>query len=239
MQTVSEPYHPATRSAGLTGSRLLGIMCFVLACAVFAAMASFAHQLPMFPGDLEIERAVQRLRSPVVDVIANALLWVGLPPEASFIYGGYAVVLALFRRWWDSLMELAAAVGGGALYLLIEPLVNRPRPSPDLVYVAGPLQMGSFPSGHAAIFVAVYGLFIFLLARGMRRSLLRTLLFLFLGALILGIGFARVYNGQHWPSDVAGGYLLGAIWLSVVITIHNAGAARWHKPDPKNRNEPR
>src|SRR5207302_8438172 len=97
----------------------------------------FAHQLPMFPGDLEVTRAIQRFRSPPFDALTGALLWVGLPPQSSVIYGGYAVLFALFRRWWDALMVLAASVGAGGLYFFIEPLVNRPRPSSDLVYVVG------------------------------------------------------------------------------------------------------
>jgi undecaprenyl-diphosphatase len=215
--------------AAMTTFHWVAIGVWLLACAVFVLMAFFAKQYPMFPGDLEITRAIQRLRSPVMDTLAGALLWVGLPPQASFIYGGYVVLLAVVRRLWDALMTLLAAVGAGGLYYLVEPMVNQPRPSPDVVYVVGPLQMGSFPSGHAAIILAVYGLFIFLIARGMPPSIFRTALFVLLSALIVGIGLSRVYHGQHWPSDVVAGYLLGAIWLSVVITVHNVGARRWHR----------
>jgi undecaprenyl-diphosphatase len=42
---------------------------------------------------------------------------------------------------------------------------------------------------------------------------------LMLGALLMvaGIGVSRVYLGAHYPSDVAGGYLVGAVWLAAVI----------------------
>jgi undecaprenyl-diphosphatase len=40
--------------------------------------------------------------------------------------------------------------------------------------------------------------------------------------LVVGIGVSRVYLGVHYPSDVAGGYFVGAVWLGAVI-----GSDRW------------
>lgn len=37
------------------------------------------------------------------------------------------------------------------------------------------------------------------------------------GALILGIGISRIYLGVHYPSDVAAGYFVGAVWLGAVM----------------------
>jgi len=38
--------------------------------------------------------------------------------------------------------------------------------------------------------------------------------------LIALIGVSRVYLGAHWPSDVAGAYLGGGIWLSMMIAVY-------------------
>ena len=35
--------------------------------------------------------------------------------------------------------------------------------------------------------------------------------------MVMGIGVSRVYLGVHYPSDVAGGYFVGAVWLGAVI----------------------
>jgi membrane-associated phospholipid phosphatase len=34
---------------------------------------------------------------------------------------------------------------------------------------------------------------------------------------LLGVGVARVAVGDHWPSDVLGGYILAGTWVTVVL----------------------
>ena len=40
------------------------------------------------------------------------------------------------------------------------------------------------------------------------------------GALILLIGFSRVFLSVHYASDVAGGFLVGSIWLLAGIALN-------------------
>ncbi len=40
------------------------------------------------------------------------------------------------------------------------------------------------------------------------------------------IGFARIEDGAHWPSDVLGGYMLGRLWLALTIWLYGRGR-RW------------
>jgi membrane-associated phospholipid phosphatase len=109
-------------------------------------------------------------------------------------------------------------------YVLQRPLVllgwwiwNRQRPRLIADGIAAP-GLHSFPSGHVALMLAVYGLLAWLWVRASRSVVERLLVLVLLAALLLVTGAARVRLGSHWPSDVLAGYAVGAAWLGVVIT---------------------
>jgi membrane-associated phospholipid phosphatase len=82
----------------------------------------------------------------------------------------------------------------------------RPRPHLWSWFVVAPGH--SFPSGHAVGSAAFLAFGAALLVR--RRPSWRWPVRASAGALALAIGFGRLYLGVHWPSDVVGGWLLGA-----------------------------
>ena len=92
--------------------------------------------------------------------------------------------------------------------------VDRGRP-----LVTGDDPKPSFPSGHTFGSTVFFG-FMGSLAvyYRMNKRLLVPLLVL-ISAIILLVGPARIYEQEHWPSDVAAGYLLGALWLLVLIPL--------------------
>ena len=108
-------------------------------------------------------------------------------------------------------------------YVLQRPLVligwtlwNRQRPKLIAGGIAAP-ELHSFPSGHVALMLAVYGLLAYLWARESRSAAERVVAILLLAALLLVTGWARLRLGTHWPSDVLAGYAIGAAWLAAVI----------------------
>jgi undecaprenyl-diphosphatase len=102
-------------------------------------------------------------------------------------------------------------------------VVARPRP-----FVAdadpAPLLLGvvsdSFPSGHAATSFAG--------AAVLMRYLAGRWLVLF--GLAAAVAWSRVYVGVHYPSDVAGGALLGLLAAAVVTALPRLGAGRRRAP---------
>jgi membrane-associated phospholipid phosphatase len=127
-------------------------------------------------------------------------------------------------------------VGSEALDLGVKALVDRPRPSADLVHVVNQLKDYSFPSGHVMWFTTFGGFLLFLLFTLIKPSWWRTLLLVVLGGMVALIGLSRIYEGQHWASDVIAAYLLGSIWLSLTIVIYRRGKPRYFvKPrEPRN-----
>ena len=54
---------------------------------------------------------------------------------------------------------------------------------------------------------------IYLVYKFKMNIFLKFILITLLSLLILSIGTSRIYLGVHFPSDVAGGFIAGAIWV--------------------------
>ena len=103
---------------------------------------------------------------------------------------------------------------------------DTPRPDPTLIRVLDlrPLQSGSraFPSGHAQIALAYWGY----LALWVNRRWATALAF----CLVAAISFSRLYLGAHFPVDVVGGLLIGAVILATAPWFDRWAAADFAMP---------
>ena len=189
-----------------------------LATLLFGVLALLAWTFAYFPLDLELTRAIQQVEAPWLDLLFSAVTWIGFPPQSNVVFGAVIAVLFLARLRLEALLTLFAAAGSAGLWFAIAPLVQRPRPSPELVHVTMQLPAGSFPSGHVLNLTAIFGFLLYLAFMLMPPGALRRLTIALLALPLLVVGFARVQAGAHWPSDILGGYLLGGIWL--LLTIH-------------------
>jgi undecaprenyl-diphosphatase len=128
--------------------------------------------------------------------------------------------------WVSGLLE--AAVDGS-----IKLLVRRPRPVGLGLHIYQPLGDFTYPSGHAFSYVMVFGLLAYFCWRLIKTGWLRALLMAVLIALVVAVGPVRIYLGEHWPSDVLAGYLLGALLLPLVIIFYHWGQNRFFKHKPR------
>ncbi|MFE2066917.1 phosphatase PAP2 family protein [Streptomyces sp. NPDC059467] len=120
--------------------------------------------------------------------------------------------------WWTALwLALTCALGTVAQQSL-KVAVDRPRPVwSDPVDSAG---YAAFPSGHAMTATVVCGLLLWLLHRcGTGRALWRTAL-IAAAVSVIGVGLTRIWLGVHWPSDVLGGWLLGALVVALAVLVY-------------------
>ena len=101
------------------------------------------------------------------------------------------------------------------------------RARPDLIaggLAAPPLH--SFPSGHMALLMSVYGLLAYLWMRHTRSWAERAFALILLSLLCAVVGTARVRLGSHWPSDIIAGTVVGIAWLvAVVVALRMAERA--------------
>jgi membrane-associated phospholipid phosphatase len=122
-------------------------------------------------------------------------------------------VLAFRRRFAD-----ADLIGIGlpvevAVFLTTTLLVERGRP--DVVRLDSSPPTSSFPSGHTAAAIVLYGGLAVILYRTLRRRLLRFVVTASLVAVPVAVGIARLYRGMHHPTDVLAGVVLGFGALAV------------------------
>jgi len=167
--------------------------------------------------DVTITKAIQGLDlGPLVGVV-HALNWIGDMP-ASLALGGLAVMLlAYFHRTFESSLVLAA-IAVRIFNPLLKELLASPRPDGPGIEVWGSFDGFGFPSGHSTGALLLYGSLIWVLGRlGPFRG--QRALQALAAAMILGIGFSRVYVGAHWPSDVLGGFLWGSIFLLIAFAV--------------------
>jgi len=128
-----------------------------------------------------------------------------------------SVFLVIKKRKAQSLL-FATTVSGTALFItILKNLTQIARPENRLIEASG----FSYPSGHCAGAVVFIGLIIYFIWSSQtvshRVKFVSTLSY---GLIVAFVGFDRIYLNVHWLSDVIGGYLFGAFWLSFCIIVY-------------------
>ncbi|MEU7580946.1 phosphatase PAP2 family protein [Streptomyces sp. NPDC041068] len=150
--------------------------------------------------------------------------WVWDPWTMRALCAVTVIWLAVRGAWWLALWLAATSALGSAVQQSLKAAVDRPRPAwPDPVDSA---HYAAFPSGHAMTATVVCGLLLWLLrSHGAGPALWRTALAL-AAVSVLGVGLTRIWLGVHWPSDVLGGWLLGAMMVALAVATYAYGPGR-------------
>jgi undecaprenyl-diphosphatase len=145
----------------------------------------------------------------------QSITFFGEPLPLLFISSGFGLQLWHNHRRQEATGLGIATVGAIGLNYLFKELFARARPA-LWNYIVHAVHY-SFPSGHAMVSTVVYGYIGYVLAQEFpqwREQILAATV-----ALILAIGFSRLYLGVHWPTDVLVGYAAGLLWLIVCIAV--------------------
>ncbi len=150
-----------------------------------------------------------------------------------------AIVLFLLRHRWQALILLVALSLEFVTFLTVNYSVGRPRP--DVAPLGSVPSTSSFPSGHTAATIALYGGLALIISHRLRSRVAGFFLWTFAVLLATAIGFARIYRGMHHPTDVLAGALMGLAALGVAVVavrIGQAAAERRRHHTPRQALDP-
>ncbi len=170
--------------------------------------------------DLAITLRLQARQRPALAAAMRAASWPGFPPQSRVIPP--AVIAGLFLLDLRRAAFCQTLAWGTALTSeLIKGFMRRPRPLPEQVRVViAPLGGSSFPSGHVLTYVGNYGFMAYLAYTLLEPAPVRLGVTAGLIGLIGMVGPSRIYEGHHWPTDVAASYLLGFSYLLSLIWLY-------------------
>jgi undecaprenyl-diphosphatase len=157
-------------------------------------------------------------RTPTLDAVSDSVDELG---NTGVVIGAglvaAAVGLVVARRWRPALVLATALAGELAIFLTTTAVIDRPRP--PVVHLDAELPpTSSFPSGHTAASICLYG-GIAALVLASTRARARWLVLAAAVVVVAGVAVARLYRGAHFPTDVLGSVLFAVPWLLAVLWV--------------------
>jgi len=203
--------HPVlvTAVVGLLGWLVLAALAIGLGALVthFVVGHSLGH------GDLDVARWFAERRTDTWNSLSKVGSYFGETVTVLAVIAITLVVLAIKRAWPQFGLLVIAMAAEGGVYATATYFISRNRPAvsrlEDLIV------KDSYPSGHTAASMALYGSLCIIVWSLTRSRLWRGL---FLALAILGpliVGTSRAYRGMHYVSDVVAGIVLGIVTLAV------------------------
>ena len=173
--------------------------------------------------DNDINRWLAERRSPGL----TDLSWVGSTLAGGLVIpavvGVLLFVFLVKRSWLLAAFTLFVICVESGAYRATTLVVERDRPPVQRLEGLDPT--ASFPSGHIAATVALYGGLLLLLASRVGRRWFSVLAVALAIGFALFVGWARMYRGMHHVTDSAAGVVLGLLALGVVVFAARAATA--------------
>jgi membrane-associated phospholipid phosphatase len=130
------------------------------------------------------------------------------------LVGAFVFALALQRRWMRATFLALAALVEMWGYLLTKGSVQW-RTMDTAPHESFP--WNSFPAGHVAAAIAIYGALAFVLSSHFNHRWARAAVWATATAIALAVAVSRMYRGEHHLLDVAGGAAMGIGALVVAL----------------------
>jgi undecaprenyl-diphosphatase len=185
---------------------------YALAFLAGMSLARWLHSYGDWNDGLAWERAMMRAvhvdLPDWLDAVMMVMPWLGTNILLLPLSIGTVLWLVFRkRRYHDAVYLAIVQIGSNSLNPAVKFLYDRARP--DIIPKRGWYDWAAYPSGHAIASTAVLVTLaiVFYRVKGWRWPAYAV------GPLLVVSLFSRVYLGVHWPTDVIGGVLIGAVWF--------------------------
>lgn len=199
---------------GLSLTLLLIVMGYIL--ALFLGLVEDVATLkPIVATDYFVSAQMSLLRdSDIINFFIQITSFASTPMTV-LVMLLTVMVCWVIRQRYVLIGLMVATLGSAAFTFLSKSLFQRERPANILLFE----HTHSFPSGHATITVALYGFVTYLLIRFNQSFAQKIRIFIIAIFFMILVGLSRIVLNEHYLSDVLGGYLVGALWLTVGISV--------------------
>lgn len=205
--------------------KLLSLQMLIVLTVFFTALYTVGfliHQVffeQTFAFDQQVFLFLERFISPQSNAMMSFFTFFGshqflVPANIILI----AFVFFVLRDKWFAIKIASISVSSVLLMFFLKMLFGRPRPLEPLLSPASGL---SFPSGHAFMSFAFFGLWIYVVYKRVQSKIFKGILITLLLGIVMIIGISRIYLRVHYFSDVMAGMCLGLIWLVISLVILN------------------
>ena len=205
-----------TLAALFHGKKRLFITVVIVLFIGFTLLSVFVILVPPSYLDLHVSEEIQERSGKLTDFSMQAVSWFGNFPVSAIMILVTALLFYLFRYKRESLFVLLTSLSG-IISTLLKMLINRPRPTSDVVTIIEIAKRQSFPSGHTLFYIVFFGFLI--IAMGNCRSIpfyCRITVAAVSSLIIFLVPFSRIYLGAHWFTDVLGGFISGIFCLIIL-----------------------
>ena len=197
----------------------VAFVIFVVGMNVFVDLSEEISGKAMRRYDTQITDFITSFRTPELNNFFQFVTDLG-DLYAYIIATTLAAIFFFFKlkNKWFLFQLLGVLILSALANIALKRAFDRARPTIEHLVVVKTL---SYPSGHAMSAMAFYGFLTYLVFQIKMKHWLRAILASIFIFLILAIGISRIYLGVHFPSDVAGGFVAGLIWVAFCVVLFN------------------
>ena len=189
---------------------------FLILMLVTLNLVILVNKFDYFIGDITISQSIQ-------SVFHSDLAWADMLSNlAKFPYSIILLLVTMILAFTIKgsrclVLSIISFIGLSLLDKIIKFFIFQARPSTELIFVSENSTSSAFPSTSAIIYIATFGFLLLISAKFYKESLLNSLVFFISFIPLIAIFVARIALEAHWPSDVVITYVVGIVWIMILL----------------------